>query len=367
MALKLTTSETISKKMKPKFRRTTVLVATAIALIVGVIVLWPVTRKQEAAVAPSAARAQPVKRPIAGGTVTNIYAHNLRLHQGPSFRVYVRWLRGQMKPQHKGVNPSFDDPESFYLNVTNGVLRANLGDICNVLNAKSVNAPLRDIQLSGSGDQVKITGKFHKLVSVPVELMGTLKPAGNNRIQMHISKINLLKIPFKSLLGDFHVTLGSLMSSGKIPGLEVSGNDLYFNTEELLPAPHIRGSLTKVSIESPDLEAVYGDVREDMEKVEQWRNFLRLRDGTVDFGKLTMNKVDLVMIDISQDAWFDLDLANYQTQLVNGYTRMTPQAGLQIFMPDVSNMKPSQAKEISIEWFKDRNAAPPDAVVPEKK
>jgi hypothetical protein len=47
---------------------------------------------------------------------------------------------------------------------------------------------------------------------------------------------------------------------------------------------------------------------------------------------------DLTMIDISDDAWFDLDLAHYQEQLVNGYTRMTPQAGLQIFMPDIDEI-----------------------------
>ena len=61
-----------------------------------------------------------------------------------------------------------------------------------------------------------------------------------------------------------------------------------------------------------------------MTRVEQWRNFLRLDDGTIDFGKLTMHHVDLIMVDLSDDAWFDLDLNNYQNQLVNGYTRMTP-------------------------------------------
>ena len=51
-----------------------------------------------------------------------------------------------------------------------------------------------------------------------------------------------------------------------------------------------------------------------------------------------MRHVDLIMVDLSNDAWFDLDLANYQEQLVNGYTRMTPQAGLQIFMPDLDTI-----------------------------
>ena len=46
-------------------------------------------------------------------------AHNLRLHQGPDFRVYIQWLRGHLTayPPRRHT-ASFDDPESFYLNVT---------------------------------------------------------------------------------------------------------------------------------------------------------------------------------------------------------------------------------------------------------
>ncbi len=52
---------------------------------------------------------------------------------------------------------------------------------------------------------------------------------------------------------------------------------------------------------NPDLEEIYGDAQTDVTRVEQWRNFLRLSDGTIDFGKLTMHHVDLMMIDISKD------------------------------------------------------------------
>ena len=115
---------------------------------------------------------------------------------------------------------------------------------------------------------------------------------------------------------------------------------------------------------NPDLEEIYGDAQADVERVEQWRNFLHLRGGTIDFGKLTMRNVDLIMIDISKDSWFDLDLTNYQRQLVNGYTRMTPQAGLQIFMPDLRDIPQNKATQnISIEWFKNRNIPPPPDVI----
>lgn len=337
-------------------------------LLVAGILFWQVRHEQPVEeISPAPVTAPVVHQGVKSGSVTNIYAHNIRLHQGPNFRVYVQWLRGSLERTHKSVVPSFDDPDSFYLNVSNGVIRANIGDIGNYLNAKSANAPLRDIRVSGYGDQVKITGKLHKVFTLPVELDGVIRPAGTNRIWLHVTKINVLKLPFKRLLGGFHVTVSSFLKSGKISGIDVAANDIYFNTEELLPAPHIRGALTKLSMSGPDLEATYGDASKDIERVEQWRNFLRLRDGSLDFGKLTMNMVDLVMVDISNDAWFDLDLVNYQAQLVNGYTRMTPEAGLQIFMPDVSDVKTKRAQEISLEWLKNRNMAPPAEVLPQKR
>jgi hypothetical protein len=87
---------------------------------------------------------------------------------------------------------------------------------------------------------------------------------------------------------------------------------------------------------------------------------MHLQGGTIDFGKLTMRHVDLMMVDLSQNAWFDLDLTNYQDQLVHGYTRMTPEAGLQIFMPSLEEI-PADKKnhKISMEWMKHRNMPPP--------
>jgi len=76
-----------------------------------------------------------------------------------------------------------------------------------------------------------------------------------------------------------------------------------------------------------------------------------------------MHHVDFIMIDLSNDAWFDLDLVHYQEQLVNGYTRMTPQAGLQIFMPDLDEIRYKTGNQnISMEWLKHRNIPPPPEV-----
>jgi len=291
---------------------------------------------------------------------TNVYAHNLKLRKGRGFRIYVHWLRGQMIRTKRSVNPSFDDPDSFILDVKTGVIHTNVGDLSNFLNDGVSNSPLRNITLSGDGNQIKLHGTLHKIIPLPVEMIATISAAPGNLIQLHVTKLNLLKIPLKTLLGGFHITVSSLFHPGNIPGIQVSGNDIFFDTQKLLPPPHIRGQLTSVRIINPDFEEVYGNAQDDVKQVAQWRNFLQLHDGTIDFGKLTMRHVDLIMVDLSNDAWFDLDLVHYQEQLVNGYTRMTPQAGLQIFMPDLETIPHNKAnQDIGMEWLKNRNVPPP--------
>jgi len=322
------------------------------------------TTPSDAAVITGAASESPIapgSKSSSETAPTNVYAHNLMLRKGSTgFRVYVRWLRGLMVRTARNVNPSFDEPDSFVLDVKTGVIRTNVGDLANFLNEEVGNSSFRNITLSGDGDTIKVHGILHKVIPLPVEMIANIGVAPGNRIQIHVTKLNLLKIPLKGLLGDFHIDVSSLFHPGNIPGIEVSGNDIFLDTRTLLPPPHIRGELTSVRIVNPDVEEIYGDAKEDVTRVAQWRNFLQLNDGTIDFGKLTMRHVDLIMIDLSNDAWFDLDLTHYQDQLVNGYTRMTPQAGLQIFMPDLDTIPHNKANQnISLEWLKNRNISPP--------
>jgi hypothetical protein len=348
--------------------RLAVLVSVCILLLVFVV--WHL-RSTRLASQPAASAASTVTLPSVTTTPatpesapTAVYAHNLMLRKGPDFRIYVRWLRGNMVRTRRDVNPTFDDPESFFLEIKTGVIRANIGDIGNFLNAGGVaNSPLREITLLADSDQIKLKGTLHKLISMPVELLGTVAASPDHRLQVHVTKLSVLKIPLKGILGGLHISVSDLFHPKGIPGVEVSGNDIFFDTLKLLPPPHIHGELTKVRVVSPDIEEIYGNAEGAVTRVEQWRNFLRLNDGTIDFGKLTMHHVDLTMVDLSNDAWFDLDLNNYQNQLVNGYTRMTPEAGLQIFMPDLDNLpKNSRSQGISMEWLKHRNLPPPPDV-----
>ena len=346
--------------------RTKLLALAAVVLLIcgGLLLLHPWSKFWSH---PSPAAASPISSaettPSSAGdySPTLVYAHNLMLRKGPNFRVYVRWIRGEMARTHAPVNPTFDNPDSFVLEIQKGVIHVNIGDIGNYLNTSlPAGSPLTGMDIQPSGNQLKIHGTVHKIIPLPIELVGTLSATPQGLVQFHTDKIDVLKVPMKGLLGGLHLKLADLMKPKPMPGVQMMDNDIIFDTQQLLPPPHIRGQITSISVHPPDIEVIYGNAPNDQAKLAQWHNFLRLSGGAIDFGKLTMHNVDLTMIDISKDAWFDLDLVNYQAQLVHGYTRMTAQAGLEIFMPDVDEQAPQKlSKDISVEWLKDRNRSLP--------
>jgi hypothetical protein len=194
-------------------------------------------------------------------------------------------------------------------------------------------------------------------------MISDLSATPDGRVHLHVVKLRVLKLPVKGLLKSFDIKLVDLLNSQGSTGMQLAGNDdIYFNPEHLLPAPRVRGKLTDVHIgnKGGDLISVFGAAAPEVNQVKQWRNFIRLRDGTVNLGKLTMSQADIFLIDDSDDEWFIFDLTNYQEQLVNGRIQMTPQAGLRIFMPDMNKIPPNAAnRAINLQWMKNRNLPPP--------
>jgi hypothetical protein len=99
--------------------RRAALLASLLTLVILLPLFW-FLRPRASAPAPSESAASTAANDQASAhdrSPTVIYAHNLRLLKGPNFRVYVRWIRGQMLRTHPHVNPSFDEPDSFVLDI----------------------------------------------------------------------------------------------------------------------------------------------------------------------------------------------------------------------------------------------------------
>jgi hypothetical protein len=348
-----------------KLRRSIYLAFAVVVILIVGLVAWSRTRHSKLLAPPVQS---PVKEtPSLSGddhSATMMFAHNLELRKGPDFRVYVRWVRGHMLRTAPGTIPSFDDPDSFLLNLDKGVVDVKIADLSQYLGTVSpAGAPLQKLSIVPDGDHLKLKGTLHKVVPVPVEVQGTLSPGANGLVLFRVSKITALKMPVKGLLGALHLTIADLMPSAGIAGITVAGNDIVFDTQRLLPPPHIRGAISSISTDATTIKLIYGGAHDNEDRLAKWHNFMQLMGGTLSFGKVTMHDADLTLIDASDDPWFYLDLVKYQAQLTKSYTLMTEQAGLEVFMPDLDEKIPGKLKEpVTMEMLRNREKPIPTLV-----
>ncbi len=133
--------------------------------------------------------------------ITKVYIHNLLLRKGPSFKAQIKWLRGQIKPTNPSINPSLDDPKSFSISIQSGVIGASLADLTAYLSANPITSTsVKDLKFSAEGNQIKLNATYHKVFPFPIQVIGDVAAAPNDKIRVHIVKIDVLKIPIKGLL-----------------------------------------------------------------------------------------------------------------------------------------------------------------------
>ena len=84
-------------------------------------------------------------------------------------------------------------------------------------------------------------------------------------MRLHAEKVKALKIPVKGLMDAFGIEVDNLIKSGKVPGVMAEGNDLTFDLEQMLPAPHIEGKVTKVRVEPNTIVQTFVSMHESCE------------------------------------------------------------------------------------------------------
>ena len=278
--------------------------------------------------------------------VTHVEMHNVLLHEDPVITLRVRWLRGRLIPARKGVIASFDDTRSFMIEIDEGSIATSASDLTTLLDQRVfayAGSPLSNVQVSMQDTQIKLNGTLHKGISMPIEMLGDVVLSPQGSIRVHAAKLRALHVPVKRIMGTFGITVADLIDPRGAKGISVEGNDVSLDLEQMLPPPQQRGHLTDVHVHGNDLVLTFGSPRQDVKTAGQWRNYISFEGGRLQFGKLTMRDADLVMIDTSNDAWFDFYLDRYQEQLVAGYSKITSKAGLRIFMPDFNKLTKAPA------------------------
>jgi hypothetical protein len=144
------------------------------------------------------------------------------------------------------------------------------------------------------------------------------------------------------LMDAFGIEVDDLIKSGKVSGVAADGNDLIFDLELMLPAPHIEGKVTKVRVEPTKItETFVSDSKIEPNAKGQPKisgNYIAFMGNRGEFGKVTMQDCDVVLLDMDPGDPLDFFLDRYREQLAAGYTKISTSFQVRVYVKDFSKL-----------------------------
>jgi hypothetical protein len=250
----------------------------------------------------------------------------------------LRYLKGEFIPQEKKP-PIFEDPATYHLRIRSATIAIDTLSLSKLLNRHVLGykgAPIRDLHIRVEKDEIVQRGKMGA-----VTFTIRSKPSVNEdgRIRLHPTDVKVLGLSVEGLMKTFGVTLEKSLHLKEDRGLSIDKNDLLLDPAKMLPPPRISGRLRAIELEPDRLVQHFGGP-DSLAPLSYFggdhpaSNYMHYHGGTMQFGRLTMTPLDLLLIDSDPSDLFEFSLTHYHQQLVAGTHRTTPEDALVVFMPD---------------------------------
>jgi hypothetical protein len=285
--------------------------------------------------------------PQAVETNVQLEMRNVRLHMDEGIVLDVRRLRGIMTSRSAGTPPIFDDQNSYIIQLQTAQMSMDMTSLQNLMNRYAFaydGSPLKDLVLAADGTRIRMKGKLHKGVDVPISTTASVSATSDGQMRLHVESMKAVGIPAKGLLGIFGLKLNDVVDIKNRRGIDVQDYDIVISPGQILPPPEIRGKLSKVAVQGHQLVQSFDDPSKGPParlalSSPNSPNYVYFGGGVIRFGKLTMHDADLQLIDQDPKDPFDFFPARYNAQLVAGYSKNTPKKGLKTYMPDYDDLQ----------------------------
>ena len=276
-----------------------------------------------------------VHRPAKGAV--RLQVQNGLFHVMDDVMLTVPRLDAWMIPK-PGQTVSLDSKNSFILQINSGETYLKSSDLAALLNEyllPHAKTPIKNITVAFEGNQVTVKGDLQKVVDIPFEGKGTVSVADDSDIRVHFTQLKAAGVLKKGLLDFLGIKLSKVAQPRKQSRFSIEGDDIILPITALFPPPRVAGKLSAVRIDGDALVQVFGPPNHTIPPPPTpAKNFLYFRGGRMKFGKLTMDDVDLELVDKDPSNAFDFSLDHYAEQLQAGYSKSLPSLGLVVFMPD---------------------------------
>lgn len=283
------------------------------------------------------------------GALTETRFRNVNFHVAPGVVLEIRRLRGQMVSKTRGKPVVFDDKQSFVIRIDSAIVALDTTSLDHLMNEHVFaykGAPLRHLSFATNGDELVQRGILHKVVDLPFQLTARVSVTPQGLLRMHPTAMKISWLNTRGIMHALGLKLSGLLDLEQAKGVRVDGDDLLLDPEQLLPPPAITGRVTAVHVEPGRLVQVFGGNAGTRRAHESppaalvppdslAPNYMYFRHGTLRFGKLSMVRADMQIVDLDPSDPFDFSIDRYNEQIVAGYSKNRSNMGIEVFMPDL--------------------------------
>jgi len=290
---------------------------------------------------PQQTAAQPAETQQPMETETRVEMVNVNIHLDNELVLRVRHLTGRFLPTRKGRPPTFDDKLSYIVAIDSGEVGVSMASMTHAMNTYvfgEPGAPLKNLQLSSEGSQIRQKGTLKKGIGIPFEMVGTISPTPDGKIRIHPTEMKVEHLPVKGLLKLFGLDMANLINTRNTRVVSMDDNDIILDPARMLPPPRMRGRITAVRVQGDEIVQIFGTEKPGAATEHPRSNYMAYRGGILRFGRLTMTDVDMQLIDADPTDPFDFFPDHYNDQLVAGYSKTTASGGLRVYMPDYNKI-----------------------------
>ena len=294
-------------------------------------------KPKPAAPLPAPMAAKPAESHGTVAAETHVEMVNVNIHLDTELILHIRHLTGRFLPTRKGQPPTFDDDRSYIVAIDSAEVGISMASMTHAMNTYvfgEPDAPIKNLELSSDGSQIRQKGTLKKGVGIPFEMVGEISATPDGKIRIHPTEMKAEHIPVRGLMKLFGLDMAKLINTRKTKGFSVDDNDIILDPALALPPPQMRGRITTVRIQGDEIVQIFGKETPDTAAERPHSNYMTYRGGILRFGKLTMNDTDMQLIDEDPSDPFEYSPKHYKDQLVAGYSKTTASGGLRVYMPD---------------------------------
>lgn len=277
------------------------------------------------------------------GTPVETEMRRVFYRAAPNAPIVIHYLRGTLAPTREGVPPWLEDRASFEVVLDTGSMSIDGPALAALMNDHVLNydgAPLRGVSVHVLANALELKGRVHGL---GFTMRAVPELTADGRIRLTPSSVKVVGIGVRGLMRRLGIALDDVMKLRGGRGVEVRERDIIIEPGHLVPQPRLRGRLTAIGLRGGRMQLAFGRSARGgapplAHPAPPGRNYVCYHGGVLRFGKLIMQDAELEIADADERDLFDLSLAEFNRQLIAGYTRNQSDFGLKTTMPDFGDL-----------------------------